>query len=394
MDLTSFIDNIERRDTAYDTKVETINDNVNEIDDESNDYDHTILYSELKRNNTFGKLTNFSEAEINDLLQQYKPFAQAAQTRGAPSKLNWIDSFILLLIFYRSGSDFTELSGFLKIPSTTLLKSVYKIRPLVNLFLKEKWNHHRDSADQRPKPFPNVTFPYVALSFDHTSIEILKPTGTMKDSKVFYDNKNKIYALKKGVACLSNSPHYAVFISPSVLGSVHDFQDFKSTFPMLLSYLKKTEEEKNMIPHDSDHPYWGISLDKGYCGSSNLTPNLRKIVPYKKPATDIECAHNEAFKSIHPIERFFGRMKKIWRITSIPYKYDLQYFNDDIDNCIYLTNEHIKTRNLEMIDFQYQRQLIKSKIDHVKSIQNKRKLQQEEYRKRIKSRIVPNDHII
>jgi hypothetical protein len=391
MNLSRFADLLDIDQKRYDHNVSEIkvrDESEDEIDSKKN-----IIYDDMKTHDTFVQLTNFTNLEIVSILQQIQPFASGLSTQGKPPKLTWIDSILVLLMYYKSGSDLNELSGFIKIPSSTLLKAINRVRHLVHLVLSEKYTNNR----KRPQPFENATFPYVALGFDHTTFEIQKPVGKFRENKVYFDKKNKIYGMKKGIAIQSNSPNYALFITNAIPGSVHDSQDLKHNCHTMLPYLRKTADEVNLIPHDADHPYWGVSLDKGYIGDSSETVNLRKSIPYKKPSTPVQITHNSEWSKVHnPMERFFGRMKKIWRITSRTYKNDLQSIDVDMDNCIFLTNEHIRTHQLQPVDDLYLRQLESYKIDYVDTITRKRKMQQEEYRRRTQLRMTqsPNEQVI
>ena len=52
---------------------------------------------------------------------------------------------------------------------------------------------------------------------------------------------------------------------------------------------------------------------------------------------------NKKFNKIRVnIECFFGRMQKIFTFTKRVYPFDHKNFDIDIDNCILLTNEHIR----------------------------------------------------
>lgn len=68
------------------------------------------------------------------------------------------------------------------------------------------------------------------MCVDTTSQEVYRPKGRFEEAKHYWDAKNHIYALKKQVAVMAHEPHYALFLSPGVVGSQHDYTTFKVNF--------------------------------------------------------------------------------------------------------------------------------------------------------------------
>ena len=63
------------------------------------------------------------------------------------------------------------------------------------------------------------------------------------DSQTFYDGKNEIYGYKTEVAVHGSPPHYCMFVSEHVPGSVHDYVLHKSIYQHYVPYLHMTEDE-------------------------------------------------------------------------------------------------------------------------------------------------------
>ncbi len=56
-----------------------------------------------------------------------------------------------------------------------------------------------------------------------------RPKGRFEEAKIYWDEKNAIYALKKECAVLAAKPHYCIFIQKGQVGSKHDYKIFKVT---------------------------------------------------------------------------------------------------------------------------------------------------------------------
>ena len=160
-----------------------------------------------------------------------------------------------------------------------------------------------------------------------------------------------MYALKKGIAI---SPYYgyAIFINEKIEGATHDYEDLKNNYTSLVIYLKKTDSEREEISSDIN-TNWGITFDKGYQGDESDTIGLRKYVMKRIVKSDEDKEWNKNISKVHVIEQFFGRLKRLWKITSSIYRNDKQSFDIDIDNCILLTNEDIRFRKLVKEDYEY-----------------------------------------
>jgi hypothetical protein len=219
------------------------------------------------------------------------------------------------------------------------------------------------------------------LLVDTTSIPVYRPKGRFDEVKSYWDAKHKIYALKKEVAVLASSPHYAMFASKGQLGSVHDYTIHKETNLEYAEYLLKTTEEHRKIPNDKDNPRWAVLGDKAYQGPNSDTPQIRRLFIKKGVRTINKKAQNKMLaKQRVPVEQFFGRLTQLWRITRNTYRYEHTNFDIDIDNCILLTNEHIKVNQLEEIDFTFYRKLIQEHKREYEVKQEKRQAQVAKYR--------------
>ena len=344
------------------------------------EFDSSSIYNQLKENNSFIVLTNFSENEIRSFLQRIQPYCVEPPKKGPRSKFSWIDGCLLLLMYYKSYWEQEKIEAFLNKSPRSVKVIIDKYRSIFNKFLTDEWIKHR------MRPIPNSSaFPHVGLNFDHTSIQIPKPFVDFKTAKQFWDYKHKMYSLKKGVG-ISPTSGYAVLTFSKLPGSVHDYTDLKNNYIQISEFLRKTEEEKNRLDQDT-HASWSVTTDKGYKGDETKdTPGLRKLVPIINPQTIEEHQFNRNVYSIHIIERFFGRMKNLWKITSSMYN-DQTNFDIDFDNCILLTNEHIRFHKLLDEDKVFYYALLNNQYNEQEEKSRKRKQQVKQYMENKKARL-------
>jgi len=194
-----------------------------------------------------------------------------------------------------------------------------RIRQPLMEFLSAKWWSDR----RRPEPARSERFPFIALLCDSTSIEIFRPVGTYEAASKTFDRKNGIYALKKQVLVMAAQPHYALFTEPAVNGAVHDYVPFKRSFSNYTDYLKKNSAEMVMMPSDAEFSNWAVLADAAYIGPQTDTPGLRKVAlqkPSQLRSTTSVLEHSELCVLRTPVERFFGRMKKLWSVARERYR--------------------------------------------------------------------------
>ena len=75
---------------------------------------------------------------------------------------------------------------------------------------------------------------------------------------------------------------------------------------------------------------------------------------------------------------FFGLMKQSWGIFKKPYRLSHDLFDMDFDNCLYLTNELLKKRELDQKDREYYRKLRELRKNE---FENKKRKQRESFQR-------------
>ena len=345
---------------------------------------HGELWEKLKEKGDLAKFTNFTEVELLSLYRKLVPFIQNHRRRGPLPKISFSDSLLILLTFYKTALEFDELAVFLGYKSSTLMAAINRMRPILYDCLQDEWLAH----PQRPQPLDDTHFPFIGLLVDSTSIEVFRPRTHFNEAKVYYDGKNRIYALKKELGVLVSNPHYCVFTQKSFVGSRHDYEYFKENYRTYLPYLVKTTEEFRTLKDDQEHQSWAVLLDKGYIGPECETHDLRKLTPLKNPTRNADIMKNREKSLIRvPVECFFGRLKKLWKILRGIYRWSHENFDIDFDICCLLTNLHIKSNRLEEIDRTFLLQLFQQKNLVLEEKEKKRKKTVTEYKRRKKRKL-------
>ena len=208
------------------------------------------------------KLINFTYDELLDLWRDFDVAYLERRTQGKPPSLSSLDALFASLVHYSLYLPLDEQAAIFHIKVPTLEDSIKRIRPILLETLKRRWN----AANFRPVPLPaskTVTFPYVALLLDSTTIPTYRPKGRFEEAKAYYDGKNGIYGLKKEVAVMASEPHFALFMQKGQLGARHDYAILKETEASYESYTTKTKQEALALRPDQDKQ-WAILCDNGY----------------------------------------------------------------------------------------------------------------------------------
>jgi len=278
------------------------------------------LFEFIKERNCVVESTNFTERELVAFYQDAQPHFNQLRTRGANPKIDNLDSIILLLNWLKTGANLAAIAANSGYGENAIRSAIARAKDALLAYLTEKWWSNR----QRPVPLEATSHPFIALICDSTSTQVLRPVGRFEEAKIYWDGKNKIYALKKEVAVMASPPHFALFTGVAFVGSEHDYSAFKKTHEKYLGYLRKTPEERAQLPRDLAADSWAILCDSGYTGDSQDTPGLRKMA-LKKPSQmqfpTQRRDQQELAKIRVPIECFFGRVQKLWAILRGTYRF-------------------------------------------------------------------------
>ena len=105
--------------------------------------------------------------------------------------------------------------------------------------------------------------------------------------------------MKIEVAVNPRPPFQALFISEVVPGAVHDVSLFRMGYERYMIYLKKSPEERRILPGDPDESF-AVLADKGYTGTF---PGLRIITP-RKIGTHPQTAASTPVRGYPPASSF------------------------------------------------------------------------------------------
>lgn len=131
-----------------------------------------------------------------------------------------MDALIVILTAYKAGTETDKLAAMLHENSTTLHDTIARTRKNLRSALEERWWHARP----RPQPLTSSSeYPYIALLVDGRTQPCYRPSAPFGEAKKYFDVHNNTYGIKNEVAVLANAPHYAMFVSPYHIGSVHDY---------------------------------------------------------------------------------------------------------------------------------------------------------------------------
>jgi len=277
------------------------------------------IFRFMEQREMFVEATNFHKAEILEIYFDAQPFFAQHRRKGRRSAIDDMGAIIIYLFWLSTGSKFSLLSKIFNFGEGAINSALSRVRQPLLEFLSSRWWNER----RRPVPLPSRGFPFIALLCDSTSVEVHRPVGRFEEAKIYFDAKNRIYALKKQVAVMATSPHFALFSETAHIGSRHDYSIFKSSYSKLEHYLRKSDNERGIIASDNIDK-WALLADSAYLGPDSDTPGLRKVAMKKPSQLSTEAdvnEHSELASLRSPVERFFGRLKKLWSVTREIYRY-------------------------------------------------------------------------
>lgn len=350
---------------------------VNLQEDEPEEEPEGTIWAELQEEDHCLLSTGFTREEIWNFWCNLQPHMEAQRTRGPKPKISPMDSMLALLMMYKLNWTIGTLAAWMKVKEPTLRGALERIRGPFLEMLRIRWNPERF----RPKPLSG-NFPFIGLIVDTTSMEVFRPRGRFEEAKIYFDGKNKIYALKKEVGVLAYPPYYALFFQKGRVGSQHDYSIFQGTHEGYAPFLKKTPREQVELGGDRDSR-WAIVLDKAYVGPENDTPHVRRLFISKNPRTEAERARNRELSKIRVhIEAWFGRMKNLWKFARDVFSHDHRSFDEHFEIMALLTNENIQAMELGPEDRKYYRSYLKERRNSAEEKEAKRKRQSESSRAR------------
>ncbi|KAH3763349.1 hypothetical protein Pelo_4785 [Pelomyxa schiedti] len=248
--------------------------------------------------------------------------------------------------------------------NSAALRAIERVRPVIYRELHDYWM--KRPFNHIPKPVTEDKFGFIATPTSDAFIHQVKA----------YDKHHGFHTVKKHVVVSATAPHYCVAIGKACAGATSDKTDFDDLWSSLYPPLLKRKPDDTSFP---EHATWAVLLDSGYIGASRL-PNVHKVV---LPRPSSHSSHysqkdlDDLRKKRVCVECFFGRMTVLWRILLVPYPFDQQHLDVDVDIMIMLTNAHIEERDLHSGDQNSYVRICKLREKEAADVRHKRQQQRD-----------------
>ena len=242
--------------------------------------------------------------------------------------------FLILLTFLKHGSFVKKLCLDFGISfsygNTIVWDTIRRVKPPFEKNLI-KWTYLFE-LHQKNRAIPNE--PYL-LGYVDATVQSIRVNH--KKNSDYYSGKHKLYCMKTQAFVTVDGQ--ATHLSDSVPGSIHDIVLCRNSG--LINLLKL--EYENIRPLFNHYPK--IYGDRGYQGLSNDYQGA--ITIKKKPRGGQLSQEDIDFNSriTHYrilVENWFGRLKELWNLMRIDFRYKKYNYKKVFVVCAALTNFHIQ----------------------------------------------------
>lgn len=290
---------------------------------------------EVRNDDDMHTLCNFTCEEFLRLYNVVSFPLIGAHTGGRHSKFSPETQFLITLMYLKSAMPLHDLAFELQISvsylSTLIWETIKICAPILERWAIRWISYEEDVATRHL--FQN--FPNCVCAVDASVQEIPKPRH---NQKLFYSGKHHYHCLKMQVAVAPSG--LAINVHGPYPGSVHDFKIFQETDTRNLI----NAERQNYQVQNPGQPGVSALFDKGYIGANRII--VDPVMPIKKPYhreyTEQEIDHNNRVAHDRIIvERWFGRMKRIWKIMFECFPLKTAKYNYYYRMCAALTNFHV-----------------------------------------------------
>lgn len=347
------------------------------------------------------RLTNFSPREFNTLWMSVRGHVLRYWNvgRGKRSTYAAKDVFFMLLAVMKCGGTWEMLSNIFQIKTPTFIKTITVFLRVVAPKLYDTWVAERaDDQKMRSLVTSGHTFqhfPCALYATDVTFQQSNRPAGSMAEALPWYSAKHKLYGYKVEVSV--NPRGLAVNCTNHARGNTADITMFRNNQAFHMSARRKVDGDHRLVDHGpllTEYPdEWAVLADKGYQG---LADHVRCVHPKKgKTLTTNERKTNDNISSDRVIvENYFGRLCGLWRICADKFRWSEELYDDIFHVCASLTNFHITMHPLREDSGSLYRQHHNRLIAIGDELRNKRRFNQEKYRrsKRLRHQMELDDH--
>ena len=314
---------------------------------------------------------------ISEFMELYSLVEKSLKVtgRGKKPEIGPLDSFFFTLVMLKHCESWDKFAVTYGVKKAGIMLSINKTlerikEPLLEALVKPIYKD-----EQVKNGIVLAEYPEVGLVADVTFQTRTRPKMLFKEAQYYFSGKHSAYGYKTEIAHLPNG--LAVFISDTYAGSIHDFTLFKDNVEVYKTFLEKKTldqrvEDKGELK--TKYPkHWAMMMDKGYQGAVEL---IRAIIPNKgkNPSNDDELRNKKIARNRIICENFYGRMKKMFKIMELKYKWDENTYSNVFKVCSALTNYHIMKYPLRNEDGIYYKVILKNYGDL--ELEKKRKQQE------------------
>lgn len=313
----------------------------NEIDIEEEEVNPSLvswvnLCDNDKRCNTF---CGFTADEFLTLYQLVSDSIEENTGRGMKSKITKQDKLLMVLCYLKHYETLDKMKETFSISDSYLHHILQTTIDAITPILYDCYVNNLNDRIGKENEDENEKFSEAKFVMDITFQPIWKPTGTYNEVKQYFSGKHKACGLKS--QCIHDRKGRVVHCISGVRGSVHDLTICRNNLEEVKRVIKKPAIDDEI--EDERDLYWSVLVDAGYRG---LQKSLNAIMPYKKKPnkrfTNRQKKFNKKLASQRVIcERFYGRLKGKFRITSSKYRNSRDEYSKHFRLCVALTNYHI-----------------------------------------------------
>ena len=233
--------------------------------------------------------------------------------------------------------------------------------------------------------------PHALYATDVTFQQTNRPSGNHQESKFMFSAKHKLYGYKMEVLVFPSG--LAACASAHRAGSVSDLAIFREMYDFHKTATEKGMDQLTIPDHGplrGNYPnLWAILTDKGYQGAADdlgvLYPKKKK--PHKMLSVNEEEGNKELSSNRVIVEKFFGRMKGLWEVTSRKYRRAEELYDHILHLCVALTNVHFFWHSLRDQDGERYQQVRNKWFTVGEGMLKTRKLNQQRYRDKRQRRL-------
>ena len=369
--------------TLDDEKEEKIKQIVEEHSSQSElDEEESKHYSKFADEGTEAvkTMTGFFISEFLELYSLVEKNLKV-QGRGKKPEIGPLDSFFFTLVMLKHYESWDKFAVTYGVKKNVITNSIHKTLEKIKEPLTEALLVLMFKSEQVKKDIQFDDYPEIGLVVDVTFQTRTRPKMLFREAQYYFSGKHHAYGFKTEVAHhLPNG--LVVFVSDLYGGSVHDFTIFKGNVDTYKDFLEKKGLDNNVVDNGelkTKYPkHWALMADKGYQGAVEL---IRAILPNKGKTLSREdqTRNKKIAKNRIICENFYGRMKKLFKIMEVKFKWDENMYSTIFQICSALTNYHIIKYPLRNEDGIYYKGVLDSYAQEGISKKRKQKERNDKY---------------